>query len=24
LFFPLLPGTGANLGKYVSPVNQLF
>ena len=24
LSFPLLPGTGANLGKYVSPVNQLF
>ncbi len=24
LSFPLLPGTGANLGKYVSLVNQLF
>ena len=24
LSFPLLSGTGANLGKYVSPVNQLF
>ncbi len=24
LSFPLLPGTGANLGKYISPVNQLF
>ncbi len=24
LSFPLLLGTGANVGKYVSPVNQLF
>ncbi len=24
LSFPLLSGTGANVGKYVSPVNQLF
>ncbi|HHT5677654.1 hypothetical protein, partial [Raoultella planticola] len=24
LSLPLLPGTGANLGKYVSLVNQLF